>query len=467
MKQGVNVIDKTAVLSYVKNNYDKFQSSLEDFVSIPSVSTDPNHENDIRKAANWLINYFQKIGFTETEIIETDGHPLVYASYKTDLEGAPTVLIYGHYDVQPADPLELWHSDPFVPTKVGDRLTARGASDMKGQIIASIAAVEAILQNSDVPVNIKFIIEGEEEIGSPNLPAALKKHANLFQSDVILNPDAGMISPDSPTIVYGLRGLAYFELTIKGPDHDLHSGLFGGIVHNPAIVLSELIAGMHDKQGKITLPGFYDDVIPLSDQERKDLARLPITDSELLSQTGTKVLWGEAGYTPVERIGARPTLDVNGMYSGFTGKGSKTIIPSWAMAKISMRLVPKQTAEEVRRQLTNYIESNIPEGLEWDLKQFAGGPASMANLSHPGVQALALALESVWGKKPLYKREGGSIPVVADMQQVIGSESVLTGFGLPSDNIHSPNESLHIPTWQKGILAIVHFLYNFAEKHEN
>ncbi len=316
-------------------------------------------------------------------------------------------------------------------------------------------------------LTLKFIYEGEEEIGSPNLPEVFKKYGEIFSSDVILNPDAGMISPETPTIVTGLRGLAYFEIKITGPSHDLHSGLFGGIVKNPAIVLSELIAGMHDKNGVITLPGFYDDVAIYSEKERNLLSKLPVTDKDLMDQTGVKLLEGEKGYTSIERVGIRPTLDVNGLLSGFTGEGSKTIIPAWAMAKISMRLVPNQDPSKVYDQFITYIENNIPSSVEWEVKKHAGGFASTANLDHPGVVALSNALEEVWGKRPVYKREGGSIPIVAEMQRIIGTESVLTGFGLPNDNIHSPNERLHIPTWKKGVLAIIHFLYNFGETYEN
>ena len=333
---------------------------------------------------------------------------------------------------------------------------------MKVQIIASLSAVEATIQTGASPINFKFIIEGEEEIGSPNLHEVLETQAALFQSDVILNPDAGMISPETPTIVYGLRGLAYFELKVFGPDHDLHSGLFGGIVHNPAIVLADLISGMHDENGVITLPNFYDDVKELSQDEKFKLSQLPITEEDLLKQTGAKELRGEKGFSHIERTGARPTLDVNGMLSGFTGEGSKTIIPAWAMAKISMRLVPDQDPNRVQNQLIEYLNIHVPSTVSWELKKFAGGPASVANLNHPGVIALEKSLERTWGAKPVYKREGGSIPVVADMQKYIGVDSILTGFGLPEDNIHSPNEKLNLYTWRKGIQALIHFFYEYA-----
>ncbi len=352
--------NKVNALFYANENLPKFKLELENLVKMPSISTDTNHVKDIRNTAEWLKSKLSALGFQETKILETDGHPAVYGEYQVD-PNAKTVLIYGHYDVQPVDPINLWKTDPFEPTIIEDRMYGRGASDMKGQIIASMAAVESMINSGGSPVNIKYIIEGEEEIGSPNLAKALKKYADLLRCDVILNPDAGMISPTSPTIVYGLRGLAYFEIIVKGPNRDLHSGMFGGVVHNPAIVLSKLIAGMVNEDGVIQLPGYYDSVDDLSPAERAELSRLPISDNDLKEQTGAKKLHGEKGYTSIERLGARPTLDVNGLLSGFTGKGSKTIIPAWAMAKVSMRLVPHQDPKVVHQQLVTYIQNNAPE----------------------------------------------------------------------------------------------------------
>ena len=455
--------DKAVVLEYSRNKFDSYQAILQDFVKIPSISTDPKHKEDMVKAAQFLVKQMNNFGITDVQVLPTKGHPVVYAEKKSSNENAPTVLIYGHYDVQPVDPVDLWQTNPFEATKIDDRLHGRGTSDMKGQIVASLAAYDSINQSGNLPVNFKFIIEGEEEIGSPNLPQFLKDHKDLLDCDVILNPDAGMISPTSPTIVYGLRGLAYFELNIHGPYQDLHSGMFGGVVHNPAIVLSELISGMHDENWRITLPGFYDDVLELSDEEREKLSRLPISDEDIKRQTGVPNLFGEKGYSPIERLGSRPTLEVNGILSGFTGEGSKTIIPSSAMAKISMRTVPNQDPEKIYEQLRTYIENNIPDSVRWDLKKFAGGWASISDINHPGVIALSNALEEVWGVTPFFKREGGSIPVVAAMQRILGKDSVLTGFGLPEDKIHSPNESLHIPTWKKGILSLINFFYKYAE----
>lgn len=453
---------RTDALDFIKHNYDFYQGILQDFIKIPSISTDPNQKLNMVEAANFIKRILNQFEINDVQILETNGHPVVFAEKKSSNQNALTVLIYGHYDVQPVDPIELWQTDPFAPIIKDKRLYGRGSSDMKGQVIASLAAYHAINSTGEIPVNFKFIIEGEEEIGSPNLAKFMTEHKDLLKCDVILNPDAGMISPENPTIVYGLRGLTYFELNIFGPDHDLHSGSFGGVIHNPAIVLSELIAKMHDDEWKVTLPGFYEDVIPLSDEEREKLLKLPITEEDLKRQTGAPALWGEKGFNPIERIGSRPTLEISGMLSGFTGEGSKTIIPSSAMAKISMRTVPNQDPDKIYHQLKKFIEDKIPQTVTWDLKQFAGGWASISDTSHPGVLALTEALKREWGTDPLFRREGGSIPVVASMQRILGKDSVLTGFGLPEDKIHSPNESLHLPTWKKGILSLVHFFFNYA-----
>ena len=453
---------RSEALDYSKKYFNFYQEILQDFIKIPSISTDPNRKTNMYDAAIFVKNILNQFGIDNVKIFETNGHPVVFAEKQSPNQNASTVLIYGHYDVQPADPVDLWQSDPFSATVKGDRLYGRGSSDMKGQIIACLAAYHAISSIGDIPVNFKFIFEGEEEIGSPNLAEFLSNHKDLLQCDVILNPDAGMISPESPTIVYGLRGLTYFELNIYGPDHDLHSGMFGGIIHNPAIVISELITKMHDENWKVTLPGFYDDVVVLTEEEREQFLRLPITEDDLKHQTGTPALWGEKGFTSIERLGARPTLEINGILSGFTGEGTKTIIPSSAMAKISMRTVPNQDPSKIYQQLLQFIQENVPPTVTWDLKQFAGGWASISDTNHPGVVALTNALENVWGTEPLFKREGGSIPVVAAMQKILNKDSVLTGFGLPEDKIHSPNESLHLPTWRKGILSLIHFFYNYA-----
>ncbi len=450
-------------LNYAEQMKEQFLGELIDFIRIPSISTDPEKKEAMVSAANWLKNKLESIGMNNVRIFPTKGHPIVFAECFCAESQAPTVLIYGHYDVQPVDPIDLWQSDPFEATPRGENLHARGASDMKGQVTASIFAVESIMANGKTPVNIKFLIEGEEEIGSPNLVNFIETHKDLLHCDAILNPDAGMIAADIPTITFGLRGMAYFEVRVHGPKHDLHSGLFGGIIHNPAQVLCELIAGMHDQEGRITLPGFYDDVLPLTPEERAELARLPMTDEYYKKNSGVSTLYGEAGYTNIERVSVRPTLEVNGFYSGFIGEGSKTIIPAWAMAKISMRLVPNQDPNKVADQLKTYLQQNAPETVRWEMIPLTSGYPSISDIHHPGTRALAKALEKVFQKKPVYKREGGSVPVVADTQRILGVESILSGFGLSDDNIHAPNEKLHLPTWYKGIQSLIHFFYNYAE----
>ncbi len=452
--------NRKIAVDYFHTHHEKFLNQLIEFLKIPSISTYEESRKDIHDAANWMASELSSLKIEKVKVIPTEGHPVVYGEYLKAGKDKPTILIYGHYDVQPAEPIDLWKSGPFEPSRRDDHLFARGASDMKGQIVACLAAVESIIKSDNLPVNIKFLIEGEEEIGSPNLTNFLKDNKDLLNSTVALNPDTGMIASDVPTIVYGLRGLAYFELKVYGPAHDLHSGVFGGVIHNPANALCELIAGMHDKNGRVTLPGFYDAVIPISREEKEELARLPLDDKYYLAQTGSPSVHGESGYTSTERVGARPTLDLNGLLSGFTGKGSKTVIPSWAMAKLSMRLVPNQDPEIVHKQLITYLEKNAPVSIRWELVKMAGGPASMADRNHPATQALFRALETVWGKRPVYKREGGSVPIVSDMQSILNIPSVLTGFGLPDDNIHAPNEKLHLPTWYRGIESLIHFFYN-------
>lgn len=454
---------RTVAVQYIRDHRSRFLAELTEFLTIPSISTDPNHQAAIQRAAEWLADHLRALGLTGVQIFPTAGHPVVYGEWLTAGPEAPTALVYGHYDVQPADPLDLWESPPFEPAVRGENLYARGATDMKGQIMATLNAVEAVILTGDLPVNLKFMFEGEEEIGSPHLGDFMAEHRDLLACDFSLNPDAGMIAPDLPTVTYALRGLAYFELRVYGPEHDLHSGVFGGVVHNPAQAIAELIAGMHDARGRVTLPGFYDRVRPLDDEERAELARLPADEGFYLKQTGVPAMWGEEGYTPVERATARPTLEINGLLSGFTGEGSKTVIPAWAMAKISARLVPDQDPEEVHRQLQRYLETHAPPTVRWELVAMAGAHPSITDRHSPWVQALTRAMETVWGTRPAFKREGGTIPVVAQVQQILGVDSVLTGFALPEDNLHAPNEKLHLPTWYRGTEMLVHFLYNLGE----
>jgi acetylornithine deacetylase/succinyl-diaminopimelate desuccinylase-like protein len=455
----------TNALQFTQENRGRFLDELKDFIRIPSISTDPAAKADMQRAAEWVAAQLRSLGMKNVHITPTAGHPVVYAESLEAGAQKPTMLVYGHYDVQPAEPLDLWHSPAFEPTERGENLYGRGTSDMKGQVVTVLKAIEALVRTSGLPINVKMMIEGEEEVGSPNLEPFIRENKDMLACDFSLNPDTGMIGADIPTVTYGLRGLAYFEIRLQGPDHDLHSGLYGGAVHNPANVLCDLVAGMHDAQGRITLPGFYDKVRPLTEEEHAATAKLPMDEAFYLQQTGAPALFGEAGYSPNERVGARPTLDVNGLLAGFTGAGSKTVLPAKAMAKISMRLVPDQDPEEVYQQLISYLEKHAPPTVRWEVLKMAGGPASITDLNIPAVVALSQALEATWGKAPMFRRDGGSVPVVAQMHKILGVESVLTGFGLPDDNLHAPDEKIHLPTFFRGIDAMVRFIMICGEEH--
>ncbi|MFN2237325.1 MAG: dipeptidase [Anaerolineales bacterium] len=456
---------RSKALEFAHQNRELFLEELIALSAIPSISTDTEFKSDVERTAVWVSEKFSSIGLENVRVFPTDGHPVVFAE-SPKVDGTPTVLIYGHYDVQPAEPLDKWESDPFQPQVRGDHLYARGATDMKGQVAATIDAVEAIVRTGNLPINVKFLIEGEEEIGSPHLGNFIRDHKELLACDFALNPDTGMVAPDLPTITYALRGLAYFEIRVFGPKHDLHSGVFGGAVHNPGQAICELIAGMHDKNGHITLPGFYDSVRPLSDEERAEIARLPKNEAWYLEHTGAPALWGEEKFSPDERVGGRPTLEVNGLFSGFIGEGSKTVLPAYAMAKISCRLVPDQHPDQVYEQLIQYMSENAPDSIRWEIIQMVGSPPSLSDRNSPWTQAYFQAAETVWGVKPAFKREGGSVPVVTDFQQTLGVDVVNMGFGLPTDNMHGPNEKLDLPTWYRGIDALIHFFFNVAENHD-
>lgn len=453
---------RMTAIQFFHENQARFLDDFMAILEIPSISTESEYKQDMQRCADWLAKKLKAIGMDNARVYPTAGEPIVFGESLSAGSKAPTVLIYGHYDVQPVDPINLWDSDPFKPNIRGDNLYARGATDMKGQIMASLTALEAIKENGGLPVNVKFLFEGEEEIGSPSLDAFIAEHKELLACDLVLNPDTGMLAPDLPTITYALRGLAYFELRVFGPEHDLHSGMFGGVVQNPAQVLCELIAGMHDKQGRITLPGFYDRVRRIDNDERQELARLPLDEAFYLKQSGAPALWGERDYTPVERVGARPTLEVNGLLSGFTGEGSKTVLPASAMAKISCRLVPDQEPELVHQQMLEYLASNAPDTIRYELELLSIGSTAISDRESIGVKAMTQALETVWDKRPVFRREGGTIPVIAMFKDFLGVESVNTGFSLPDDNLHAPNEKIHLPTWQRGIEAIIHFFYNLS-----
>ena len=450
---------ETALQYYQEHQHNLLEELLQ-FLQIPSVSTDIAHNEDIYAAAKFLEKKLNGIGLDDIKIFPTPGHPILYAEKTIDPE-KPTILLYGHYDVQPPDPIDAWRHPPFEPHLEENYLFARGASDMKGQIWATISALESLIKTNKLAVNIKFLIEGEEEIGSPSLEAFLSEHKSMLACDIVLNPDAGMLAPDKPTIIYALRGMAYFELRLFGPNADLHSGIFGGVIDNPANILSQVIAGMHDDEGCVTLPAFYDQVREITKEETLQLSKIGMDEAFFKEITGVLALGGEKGFTPIVRVGARPTLDVNGLYAGYIDKGAKTIIPAYAMAKISTRLVPDQDPEMVHKSLRAYLDENVPGTVRWELDFLSGTPAYIVQDQAPGVNKFLDALRKTWGVEPLFKREGGSIPVATSMKNILGVDSIITGFGLPGDQIHSPNERLHLPTHQKGVEALIHFFSSF------
>lgn len=453
---------RQAALEFAHKSMEDFLEDLIHFLKIPSISMLAEHDPDIRMAAEWLASQIEKFRFNDVAVISTDGHPIVYGSYDKAGKNAPTILVYGHYDVQPVDPIDEWDSDPFMPQIRNGNVYARGASDMKGQIVAHLKAVESYLDSSDLPVNIKYLIEGEEEIGSPSLENFMKQHEDLLQCDFCLNADSGILGVDTPSLTYALRGLAYFEINLFGPRSDLHSGTFGGPVINPANVIAQVIAAMKDESGRVMLPGFYDDVVELSTVERENLAQLPQTEEWWKEQSGTNALGGETGYSATERATSRPTLDVNGLFSGYIGKGSKTVLPARAMAKISMRLVPNQGPEKIHQSLEIFLNEHVPAGITWEISDLSMALPGSIDLDSTMAKSAVRALESVWGKSVLYKREGGTVPVVGLIKEILGVDSLMLGFGLPDDNLHAPNEKFHVKNFHRGIQSYIHFMNNIA-----
>ena len=452
------------LVEYARGNHERYLNELRELIAIPSVSTLPQHKPDMRRAADWIAEQMRTIGLHAVAILATAGHPVVYAEW-LGAAGKPTVLIYGHYDVQPVDPLGEWRSPPFEATVRGENLVARGAADMKGQVHSVLKALEAWLRAGPLPVNVKVMFEGEEELGSPNLAPFMAEHKEKLRSDFLLNADSGIERPDLPSLVYGLRGLAYFELWVYGPSQDLHSGMFGGAVHNPAQVLCELVTGMHDANGRITLPRFYDRVRELSAAERAELARLPFSDEAWRQQAGVPALYGESEYTTLERLGARPTLEVNGISGGFTGEGLKTIVPARAMAKISTRLVPYQDPDDVERALNEYVRAHAPATVRCEVKKMTrGGPAVLVERDTPGMRAAVRAIEETFGQAPVFQLIGGSVPVVSMARDLLGIDSVMLGFSVSEgSNLHSPNEQLHLPTYYRGVEGYIRFFDALAE----
>ncbi len=447
---------------YLQENRQKLLDELFDLLKIPSVSADPVYAEDVINTANFIKNQLEKIGLDNVSIEKTPGYPIVYAEKIID-EKLPTVLIYGHYDVQPVDPVELWHSDPFKPViKKTDihpegAIFARGSSDDKGQMFMHVKAVEYLLKNDSLPVNVKFMIEGEEEVGSPSLSWYVKRNHEKLKNDVIIISDTGMVANDVPAITTGLRGLSFVEVTVTGPKRDLHSGLYGGAVGNPINILTKMIAQLTDENNHITIPGFYDKVKDLSPEERVEIAKTPFDLENYKKALDVTDVYGEKGYTTLERQSIRPTLDVNGIWGGYTGEGAKTIIPSKAHAKISMRLVPDQDPEEIPGMFEAYFKSIAPKAVKVEVKNLHGGYPYVTPTNHIGYKAAAKAMHKAFGKDPLPIYSGGSIPIVPLFEKELGTKSILMGFGLDSDAIHSPNEHYGVFNYFKGIETLSYF----------
>lgn len=439
-----------ALESYIEARARKFQDDVCELLRIPSVSTDPGYRGEIDRAAQWVVSRLGAAGL-HAELIGTAGHPLVYAE-SPKVAGAPCALVYGHYDVQPADPLEAWISPPFEPAVRDGNIYARGASDDKGQFLTHVFSAEAWLAtHGRLPLNLKYIIEGEEEIGSPSLRAFLSQNADRLACDCVVISDGAQFAPGQPAITYGLRGIAYFDLVLHGPARDLHSGSFGGTVTNPANVLARMLAALIDSKGRVQVPGFYDDVLPLSEEERRALASLPFDEQKYFEQVGVDGAVGEEGYTALERRWARPTCDVNGLWGGYQGAGAKTVLPAQAGAKFSFRLVPHQKPERIAEALRQMLQAMCPRGIRMELVTQHNSPAVLVSLESPYVQAAARAIEAVFGRKPVYTREGGSIPIVVDFYQRLQADTLLIGWGLDDDNAHSPNEKFSLADFHRAI----------------
>jgi acetylornithine deacetylase/succinyl-diaminopimelate desuccinylase-like protein len=447
------------LLSYLDANKDRTLAELKEFISIPSVSSQTEHAQDMRRCAEWISTHLKATGLEHVQVMDTAGHPIVYADW-LGAPGTPTVLLYGHYDVQPVDPVDLWSSPPFEATLRDGNLYGRGSTDDKGQLFAHFKAFEAYMKHhGKLPLNVKVLVEGEEEIGSEHLDAFVKEHAELLKADLVLISDSDMFARGVPSVCYGLRGLAYMEVEVTGPNSDLHSGSFGGSVHNPIQALSEMIASLHDKHGKITIPGFYKNVLPLSRTERLSFRKLPWNDRKYAASLGVKELYGERGFSTLERLWARPTLECNGIWGGYTGQGAKTVLPSKAFAKISMRLVPNQKSASIARLFEQHLKKIAPKSVTVKVRALHGGEPALTPIESPGVRAAVVALEKGFGKKPLYQREGGSIPIVVQFKQILGIDTVLLGFGLAEGNAHAPNEFIVLENFFGGIKTVLHF-YN-------
>ena len=448
---------------YQLKNKDRFLNELLDLLRIPSVSANSEHKKDMIACAEAVKQKLLEAGADKAEMFSTEGHPVVYAEKIIDAS-KPTVLVYGHYDVQPPDPLDLWNSGPFDPVIKEGKIFARGSCDDKGQFYMHVKALETLVKTNTLSTNIKFIIEGEEEIGSPNLAKFVASNKDLLSADVILISDTAMISMDTPSIDIGVRGLSYIEVEVTGPNRDLHSGVYGGAVANPITILAKMIASCHDENNHITIPGFYDNVVNATEEERKLMAEAPFNEADYKKDLGVEALWGEKGYTTNERTGIRPTLELNGIWGGYTGEGAKTVLPARAHAKISARLVPNQSSADITDRLLQYFKSIAPAGVTVKAEEHHGGEPYMTPIDSPAYRAAAKAIETTFGKVPIPVRGGGSIPICSLFEKELGIKIVFMGFGLDSDNLHSPNEKFDIFNFYKGIETIPYFHRYFAEQ---
>jgi acetylornithine deacetylase/succinyl-diaminopimelate desuccinylase-like protein len=453
----------TDILSFIDQNKSRYEEELKAFLRIPSISTSHEHRGEVRRCAEFVRDELSRIGLNEVKIYETPGHPIVYGERMDGGKAAPIVLFYGHYDVQPVDPIDLWTNPPFEPTIIGDNIYARGSVDDKGQVWMQLKAIEAhLLTSGTLPVNVKVIIEGEEEIGSPNLDTFLSMHKDLLACDTVLISDTPMFGYDQPSLCYGLRGLCYMQVEVTGPNRDLHSGFFGGAVENPINALAVMISKLKDSTGKILIGGFYENVLPISESERKEFLKLPFDRNDFMKDLEIDATPGEVGYSELERMWTRPTLDCNGIWGGFTGEGAKTVLPAKAFAKISMRLVPNQTPDEIAKKFEAFFGKIKPAGIKIKLTELHGGMPAMTPINSLGMTAAKKALKEVFGKDPFLTREGGSIPIVNSFEEILGAPTVLMGFGLPDQDSHSPNEKMNLKNFHRGVKCGALFYENLA-----
>jgi acetylornithine deacetylase/succinyl-diaminopimelate desuccinylase-like protein len=450
------------VVDFINVNRDRYVEELKQYLGIPSISALPQHATDVRRAAEWTAEELRRVGLQNVRLIETPGNPVVYGDW-LGAPDAPTILFYGHYDVQPVDPVDQWITPPFEATVRDGEIYARGAADDKGQVFMHIKAVEAHLKkNGRLPLNIKFFIEGEEEVGSVHLDDFVRSHKQDLSADVVVISDSPMFDRGIPSICYGLRGLTYFQIDVRGTKTDLHSGSFGGAVANPAFVLAQMLSQMKDRSGRIKVPGFYDDVRELSEAERAEWKKLPFNETKYRKDLGAPRLYGETGYSTLERVWARPTFEVNGLLSGFTGEGAKTVLPATAMAKVSMRLVPDQDPQKIGDLFEAYVRKIAPKTVDVKITRMHGGKPWMTEFDNKYVRAAGRAIEQGFGKSPVFNREGGSIPVVSTFQEELGVPSVLFGVGLPDENAHAPNEKLDLGNFHNGIIASAYLYQEIA-----